>query len=83
MTLNNPWTDGVFTFQIVRLEFIITSEVSCSWSFLVVCKSCSDVSDLCQEIPIIWLLGTSAFDDLVIHCHYRMIYIKSETIQQP
>ena len=32
---------------------------------VVVFKSCSDVSDLCHEIAIIWLLGTSAFDDLV------------------
>ena len=38
-------------FQIVGLEFIITSEVSC-WSFVVVYKICSDVSDLCHEIAI-------------------------------
>ena len=43
----------------------------------------SDVSDLCHEIAIIWLLGTFSFDDLVIRCHYRMVCIKSETIQQP
>ena len=72
--LNNPWTDGVFTLRIVRLEFIITSkEVSC-WSFVVVYKRCSDVSDLCHEIAIIWLLGTFAFDNLVKHCQNRMIY---------
>ena len=37
------------------------------WSFVVEYKSCSDVSDLCHEIAIIWVLGTFAFDNLVIH----------------
>ena len=71
----NRWR---FSFQIVGVEFIITSqEVSFSRSFLVVCKNCtSDVSDL-------WLLRTFAFDDLVICCHYKIICIKYETIQQP
>ena len=32
-------------------------EVSC-WSFVVVHKICIDVSDLCNEIAIIWLLET-------------------------
>ena len=54
------------------------------WSFVVVYKSCSDVSDLCHEIAIIWLLGTFAFDDLVI----RAVPLQNdlytfETIQQP
>ena len=35
-------------------------------TFVVLYKSCSDVSDLCHEIAILWLLGTFAFDDLVI-----------------
>ena len=42
-------------------------------SFVVVYKSCSDFSDLCHDIAIIWLLGTLAFDDLGISCHCRMI----------
>ena len=46
-------------------------------SFLPPCEClvCSDVSDLCHEIAITWLLGTVAFDDMVIRCHYRMICI--------
>ena len=73
--LNNPWTDGIFTFQTEWLEFIITSEEVSCWSFVAVYKISSDVSDLCHEIAITWLLGPSAFDDLVISCHYRMVCI--------
>ena len=32
-------------------------------------------SEACHKIAIIWLSRTFAFDDLVIHCHYRMICI--------
>ena len=42
---------------------------------VVVFKSCNNVSDLCHEIAVIWLLWTFAFDDLVIRCHYRMVCI--------
>ena len=45
------------------------------WSFVVVYKCCSGVSDLCHEIAVVWLVRTFVFDDLVICCHYRMTCI--------
>ena len=64
------------------IHYFTSKEVSYSWPFLAVCKSCSDVSHMCHEIAIKWQLGTFAYDDLVIRCHYRMICTKSEAIQQ-
>ena len=55
-----------------------SEEVSC-WLFVVVYESCSDVSDLCHKIVIIWLLGTSAFDDLVYTLPLQNDLYKSET----